>query len=213
MMPSEDADLIEFQDSQLIESDKPYKSYEDTLITRSAASAWCERKNWRSSTRTARRNTAGFCEDITEQRQVEDQLRHAQKMEALGHLTGGLAHDFNNLLAIIIGNLDVLAECVRAMPSSGNGAGCDQRGTQWQRIDKPVAGIRTAAAAAPRAGRSEYVDRRDQHAVEAYARSERRNRPRSRSAKIPVTVDRVQLETAIANLAKTRATQCPMVAV
>jgi signal transduction histidine kinase len=52
----------------------------------------------------------GFSEDITDQRRLEEQLNHAQKMEALGQLTGGLAHDFNSLLAIIIGNLDILAE-------------------------------------------------------------------------------------------------------
>jgi PAS domain S-box-containing protein len=143
-----------------------------------------------------------LAEDVTVQRQTEDQLFQAQKMEAIGHLTGGLAHDFNNLLAVIIGNLDVMTELGSSTP---------------EQAELSAAALEAALSGAELTRRLLAFARRQPlqpEEVDANALvggiTKLLGRTLGEDIKItldldpatkPIFVDRVQLETAITNLA------------
>ena len=71
--------------------------------------------------------------DLTEKQAAEAQLRHAQKMDAVGQLTGGVAHDFNNILTVITGTIGILEEAVADRPSARRRRQADRRSRRTRR--------------------------------------------------------------------------------
>jgi PAS domain S-box-containing protein len=117
LFPKDQADVIAVHDEQLLQADGPIIFGEHRNLARADDPRIVTTK--RLAIRDGNGNArylVSVIEDVTERKAIEQQLQQAQKMEAVGSLTGGVAHDFNNLLTIMIGNLDLLQ-----MDLAGNG--------------------------------------------------------------------------------------------
>ena len=73
---------------------------------------------------------AGTLLDVTDRKELESQLLHVRKMDALGQITGGIAHDFNNLLGAILGGLEMLELRVPMSPEQRKLFGTTRRAAE-----------------------------------------------------------------------------------
>jgi PAS domain S-box-containing protein len=97
---------------RLYEKQSPY-SVEYRLRRKDGQYMWIGDRSGMSYVRDDVHYVSGVFTDISSVKNLEDQFRHAQKMEAIGQLAGGIAHDFNNLLSVILGYSDFVLNSLK----------------------------------------------------------------------------------------------------
>ncbi|MGH7419128.1 MAG: PAS domain S-box protein, partial [Candidatus Rokuibacteriota bacterium] len=112
----EDSDRVRAASEEARRTGKPYR-VEHRIVRPDGSERFVEERaevRYDHARRPVR--MIGTVQDVTDQRRLEEQLRHAQRMDAVGRLAGGVAHDFNNMLTVICGHAENLRSSLAGRP-------------------------------------------------------------------------------------------------